>query len=77
MLESHASLQNDAEVSTKDLNQLVDALSTRKGVFGARLTGAGFGGSVIALVDATNAESIASVFAGRVVTASAGAHLVD
>jgi galactokinase len=77
MLESHASLQNDAEVSTKDLNQLVDALSTRKGVYGARLTGAGFGGSVLALVDERQASSIAEVFAGRVVKPSAGAHIVD
>lgn len=76
MLESHTSLNKDAEVSTKDLNQLVDALSTRKGVFGARLTGAGFGGSVVALVDATNAASLAETFAGRVVSPSAGARVV-
>lgn len=77
MLESHTSLQKDAEVSTKDLNQLVDALSSRKGVYGARLTGAGFGGSVIALVDEQSAGSVAEVFAGRVVVPSAGAHVKD
>ncbi len=76
MLESHASLHKDAEVSTKDLNQLVDALSTRKGVFGARLTGAGFGGSVVALVDEAAAASLAETFGGRVVLPSAGARLV-
>jgi galactokinase len=77
MLESHTSLRKDAEVSTKDLTQLVDALSTRKGVFGARLTGAGFGGSVIALVDLGAAAAIADTFGGRVVTASDGARLID
>lgn len=77
MLESHASLDKDAEVSTKDLNQLVDALSTRKGVYGARLTGAGFGGSVVVLADAASAATLADVFAGRVVVPSAGAHLVE
>lgn len=75
MLESHTSLQKDAEVSTKDLNQLVDALSTRKGVFGARLTGAGFGGSVVALTDEANAAALADTFAGRVVKPSAGARI--
>ncbi|MDP1793694.1 MAG: galactokinase family protein [Acidimicrobiales bacterium] len=76
MLESHTSLNKDAEVSTKDLNQLVDALSTRKGVFGARLTGAGFGGSVIALVEPGAGVALAATFGGRLVTPSNGARLV-
>lgn len=73
MLESHTSLRKDAEVSTKDLDQLVDALSTRKGVYGARLTGAGFGGSVVALVEQGRAAALADTFGGRVVTPSDGA----
>jgi galactokinase len=75
MLESHASLKKDAEVSTKDLDQLVDALSTRRGVFGARLTGAGFGGSAVALVASDCADAIAETFGGRVVIPSAGARV--
>ena len=46
---SHASLRDDFEVSVSQLDQLVAALSGRPEVFGARLTGAGFGGCVVAL----------------------------
>jgi galactokinase len=51
MLESHASLRDDFEVSTPALDGLVDKLAARPGVAGARLTGAGFGGCVVALVE--------------------------
>jgi galactokinase len=46
--ESHRSLRDDYEVSTPDLDQLVQ-LATAAGAFGARMVGGGFGGSVIAL----------------------------
>jgi galactokinase len=36
-------------VSTPVLDSLVEALNSRPGVFGARMTGAGFGGCVVAL----------------------------
>ena len=77
MRESHNSLRRDAEVSIHDLDSLVDALSSRRGVYGARLTGAGFGGSAIALVERSHAASIAETFGGRVVTPSDGAHVRD
>ena len=51
MVESHVSLRDDFDVSTRVLDDLVDALVARPGVHGARLTGAGFGGCVVALVD--------------------------
>jgi galactokinase len=75
MRESHRSLKTDAEVSTHDLDSLVDALSSRPGVYGARLTGAGFGGSAVALVHADAAATIAETFGGRVVVASDGARV--
>jgi galactokinase len=56
MAQSHQSLRDDFAVSTPELDALVDearALGTAGGVYGARLTGAGFGGSVIVLADAT------------------------
>ncbi len=51
MTASHISLRDDYEVSTTDLDVAVDALLATPGVHGARLTGAGFGGCVIALTE--------------------------
>ncbi|GMG60421.1 galactokinase [Tetragenococcus halophilus] len=47
---SHASLQNDYEVTGKELDTLVIAAQQHPAVLGARMTGAGFGGCAIALV---------------------------
>ncbi|HVL07094.1 MAG TPA: galactokinase [Acidimicrobiales bacterium] len=52
MAASHASLAEDFDVSTPVLDALVAELSAIPGVYGARLTGAGFGGCVVALADA-------------------------
>jgi galactokinase len=49
MGESHRSLATDFEVSTPELDGLVADLEARPGVLGARMTGAGFGGCVVAL----------------------------
>ncbi len=51
MVASHHSLRNDFEVSTPELDELVAQLVDTKGVWGARLTGAGFGGSVVVLAE--------------------------
>ena len=51
MVASHASLRDDYEVSTPTLDALVDRLVALPGVYGARLTGAGFGGCVVALTE--------------------------
>ena len=48
---SHASLRDDYEVSTPELDRLVALLQQQPGVHGARLTGAGFGGACVALCD--------------------------
>ena len=50
MNESHQSLRDDFEVSSPALDGLVDSLRREPAVYGARLTGAGFGGACIALV---------------------------
>jgi galactokinase len=52
MRDSHASLRDLYEVSTPELDALADAASAQPGCHGARLTGAGFGGCVVALADA-------------------------
>jgi galactokinase len=49
--ESHRSLAEDFEVSTPALDALVARLDATPGVHGARLTGAGFGGCVVALTE--------------------------
>jgi galactokinase len=49
MNDSHTSLRDDYEVSIPELDALVGALRRAPGVYGARLTGAGFGGAVVAL----------------------------
>ncbi len=59
MIESHRSLREDYEVSTVELDRLV-ALAVENGALGARLTGAGFGGSVVALVAEANFEAFVS-----------------
>jgi galactokinase len=49
MVDSHRSLADDYQVSTPELDQLVAQVTARPGVWGARMTGAGFGGCVVAL----------------------------
>ena len=56
LLAGHASLRDDFRVSTPELDLLVE-LFVREGAAGARLTGAGFGGCVVALVPSEDAES--------------------
>ncbi|MEJ5991602.1 galactokinase [Ramlibacter sp. PS3R-8] len=56
---SHASLRDDYEVSTPELDQLVALLQSHPGVYGARLTGAGFGGACVALCKAQHVQSVA------------------
>jgi galactokinase len=57
MLESHASSRDNMEVSIPELDALVDCL-VDAGALGARLTGAGFGGCVVALVPTELASQI-------------------
>jgi galactokinase len=54
---SHASLRDDYEVSCRELDFLVDLASSRGGVYGARMTGGGFGGCTVNLVHADCAQS--------------------
>ena len=64
MLASHRSLRDDFEVSTPELDRLVD-LSVEAGAHGARLTGAGFGGCVVALVAAGATDAVATAVTDR------------
>jgi galactokinase len=51
MNESHRSLRDDFDVSTPALDEVAERLRRTPGVLGARLTGAGFGGCVVALTE--------------------------
>jgi galactokinase len=51
MNDSHASLATDFEVSIPELDELAERLRCMSGVLGARMTGAGFGGCVVALAE--------------------------
>ena len=55
---SHASLRDDYEVSSPELDTAVEA-AVAAGAVGARMTGAGFGGSAIALVETALAGRVA------------------
>jgi len=50
MVESHNSLRDDYEVSVKELDFLVETAMGIKGVYGSRMTGGGFGGCTVSLV---------------------------
>jgi galactokinase len=49
--ESHQSLRDDFEVSTRNVDTLVEKAWAVEGCYGARIMGAGFGGSILALID--------------------------
>ncbi len=63
MGESHRSLRDDYEVSVSELDLMVELASKVEGVYGARMTGGGFGGSTINLVDAAHVENFQRVVA--------------
>ena len=62
MYASHQSLKDDYEVSCAELDVMVDLTRplVGKGVYGARMTGGGFGGCTVSLVQAEAAQSVAA-----------------
>ncbi len=88
MFDSHESSRNWFENSCEELDVIVDIAKTIPEVYGARLSGGGFGGSCCLLVDPTAADKIAStITAGykakfgdepvcQIINPSQGAHLV-
>jgi galactokinase len=57
MLESHRSLRDDFEVSCPELDLMVELAEQVEGVYGTRMTGGGFGGCTVALVQAGCVEA--------------------
>ena len=58
-VQSHASLRDDFEVSVPDIDALVNIAVRVKDVYGARMTGGGFGGAIVALASASRARAAA------------------
>jgi len=65
MTRSHESLRNDYEVSCQELDLLVALAMSERGVYGARMTGGGFGGCVIVLVETDQIEAVADSISGQ------------
>jgi galactokinase len=63
--EGHESLRIDFEVTTPELDELVER-ARRQGAVAARMTGGGFGGAIVALVEAEDATRFAACMPGRV-----------
>jgi galactokinase len=59
MAESHLSLRDDYEVSCRELDLMVDLAHQCRGVYGARMTGGGFGGCTVNMVEADAIEEFA------------------
>ncbi len=70
IVESHASLRDDYDTSTAEMDAAVERLNATDGVFGARMTGGGFGGCLVALCRP------GAVRDGWLVTASQGARVL-
>jgi galactokinase len=65
MNESHVSLRDDYQVSCRELNVMVETAWQVEGVYGSRLTGAGFGGCTVSLVTREAMERFRAQVAAR------------
>lgn len=68
--QSHRSLADDFEVSIRELDLLAEVTRATPGVHASRLTGAGFGGCTVSLVDAATAGSVRDEVLARYAAAS-------
>jgi galactokinase len=70
MNDSHTSLRDDFVVSNRELDIMVEIAQAQEGCYGARMTGAGFGGCAVALVRSAVAEIFAQTIARSYQTAT-------
>jgi galactokinase len=56
---SHISLRDDFDVSVPDVDRLVELAQAEDAVFGARMTGGGFGGAIVGLANRSEAMATA------------------
>jgi galactokinase len=62
--ESHTSMRDDFEITNQALNQIVEAAKRHPACLGARMTGGGFGGCAVALVDGEQVEAFTNAVMG-------------
>lgn len=67
---SHRSLRDDFEVSNRELNCMVECAERQPGCYGARMTGAGFGGCAVALVRSDAADRFGAAVAAEYLAAT-------
>ncbi|XP_072882798.1 galactokinase [Hemitrygon akajei] len=85
MVQSHNSLRDDYDVSCRELDELVSAAVNGEGVYGSRMTGGGFGGCTVTLLEAAAVEKtiqrIKDTYSGTptfyITKPSRGAHLLQ
>jgi galactokinase len=65
MRESHRSLRDNYEVSCKELDLMVKIAEAQPGVIGARMTGGGFGGCTINLVESSGVDAFKQTVAAK------------
>jgi galactokinase len=58
---SHVSMQKDFEITCPEVDMLVGLAQTVKGVYGSRMTGGGFGGCTVSLVEASAVEKASHI----------------
>jgi galactokinase len=69
--ESHVSMRDDFEITNEALNQIVEAAQMQSSCYGARMTGGGFGGCAVALVDVEQTETFVNEV-GKIYRAKSG-----
>jgi galactokinase len=61
MYESHASMRDDFEITCTEIDILVEIARSLDGVIGSRMTGGGFGGCTVSLVESSKVGNISEI----------------
>ena len=86
MNESHASMRDDFQMSVPEIDHLVALLQKHPDVYGARMTGGGFGGACVALCESNALQEVAAAvladyalagFQGRLLVPAASEAEID
>ncbi len=65
MNDSHASMRDDFEITRREIDTMVEIAQAQPGCYGARMTGGGFGGCCVALVDTDKADAFSEAVSER------------